>query len=261
MPRINAVSVNADTRKLTVQDDGGERTLDLYSPEAFAIIADLYVTVGWDQKYSYGFTWLGRPIIQMPDDMLRMQELIYALKPAVIVETGVAHGGSLIYSASLCRMIGKGRVIGVDIEIRPHNRAAIETHEQSDLITLIEGDSVGENVIARIRESIGSDAPVLVILDSNHSYDHVMAELKAYAPLVTPGSYIVATDGIMRSLTQVPRGDPAWERDNPAQAAKDFAAADDRFEPAPPQFIFNESPLNDANLVTHWPAAYLRRKT
>ncbi|MBX9926323.1 MAG: cephalosporin hydroxylase family protein, partial [Hyphomicrobiaceae bacterium] len=236
-----------------------ERQLPLYSPEGFAVIADLYVTVGWNEKYSYGFTWLGRPIIQLPDDMVRLQEVIYAVKPALIIETAVAHGGSLIFSASLCKLIGKGRVIGVDIEIRPKNRAAIEKHDLSHMITLIEGNSIGESVLEQLREAIGSEAPVLVILDSNHSYDHVQAELKAYSEFVTTGSYIVATDGVMRSLSDVPRGEPGWALDNPARAAEDFAQVDSRFVLAPPQYVFNETKIVDPNLVTHWPSAYLRK--
>ena len=124
--------------------------LPLYSPEGFRLISDLWLKVGWDQKHLYGFTWIGRPIIQIPDDMIRIQEVIYSLKPDVIIETGVAHGGSLIFMASLCKAIGTGRIIGVDIEIRPHNRKAIEDHELYDLITLVEGDSTAQNTFQQV---------------------------------------------------------------------------------------------------------------
>lgn len=128
--------------------------LSLYSKEAFEILSKEWVKVGWNEKYTYTFSWFGRPIIQMPEDMIRIQELIYKLKPDVIVETGVAHGGSLIYYASICRAIGKGRVVGVDIEIRPHNRNSIEEHELYPLITLIEGSSVEESTLEKVKNCI-----------------------------------------------------------------------------------------------------------
>src|SRR5215471_1972585 len=128
--------------KTLIREDGAERSeFSLYSREAFELISHQWLKVGWNQKYTYTFSWLGRPIIQLPDDMVRLQEVIYRLKPDVLVETGVAHGGSLVFYASLFQSMGRGRVIGVDIEIRPHNRAAIEAHELSHLITLVEGNS------------------------------------------------------------------------------------------------------------------------
>src|SRR6266480_2325826 len=135
--------------QLRVMSPTGETICAIGSPEAFAIVSRAWLRLGWDVKYVYSFTWLGRPIIQLPEDMIRIQEVIYRLRPDVIVETGVAHGGSLIFYASLCHLIGKGRVIGVDIDIRSHNRAAIEAHPLSSLITLVEGDSVAPATIAK----------------------------------------------------------------------------------------------------------------
>lgn len=247
------IAIDTTARTLVVEG----RTLPLYSDEAFELLSDLWIRVGWNQKYSYGFSWLGAPIIQMPEDMIRYQEVIVRLKPDVIVETGVAHGGSAIFSASLCRLLGKGRVVAVDIEIRPHNRAAIEAHPLADLIALIEGSSTAPAVVEAVKARIQPGESVLVALDSNHSYAHVLAELEAYAPLVTPDSYIIATDGVMRDLTDVPRGSPSWERDNPAQAALDFAAAHPDFVVEQPAWTFNESTLSKN--VTHWPGAWLRR--
>src|SRR5882757_7153267 len=131
--------VDTDAKTILVEDGHGATTFPLYSKEAFELLSRQWVNVGWDQKYPYTFSWLGRPIIQLPEDIIRIQEVIYRLKPDVIIETGVAHGGSLILYASLCQAMGKGRVIGVDVEIRPHNRAAIETHELARWIDLIEG--------------------------------------------------------------------------------------------------------------------------
>lgn len=247
------VNVNTDTRHLEI--DG--RSVDLYTDEAFRVLSDLWVKVGWNQKYPYIFSWLGVPIIQLPEDMIRYQEAVFALKPDVIIETGVAHGGSAIYSASLCRMIGKGRVIAVDIEIRPHNRKRIEEHPLFDLITLIEGSSTAPHIVEQVRSLLKPGETVMVVLDSDHSYEHVTGELEAYAPMVTPGSWIVATDGIMRDLEDVPRGKMGWGTDNPSQAALDFAAQNPEFIIGEPTWPFNESTLSGN--ITHWPNAWLRR--
>jgi cephalosporin hydroxylase len=217
-----------------------------------------WLKIGWNQKYPYTFSWLGRPIIQLPEDLLRIQEVIHGVKPDVIVETGVAHGGSLIFYASLCRAMGRGRVIGVDVEIRPHNRAAIEADDLFPLITLIEGDSVAPEVVRRVRGHVEPGESVLVLLDSCHTKGHVRAELEAYHGLVSPGSYIVATDGIMRDLHDVPRGRPEWIDDHPAAAAAEFAAEHPEFVLQQPAWTFNESELSEN--VTHWPGAWLRRK-
>ena len=252
------VSVDTETRQLVLSDGNDVRELPLYSPEAFTALSALWVKVGWNEKYPYTYSWLGRPIIQMPQDMLRMQEAIVQLQPDVIVETGIAHGGSLVYNASILKLLGRGRVIGVDIEIRSHNRAAIEAHPMFDLIEMIEADSIADSTVKQVTELIGRGESVLVILDSNHSRDHVAAELEQYSPLVTPGSWIVATDGVMKDLHDVPRGHPSWDEDNPVSAAKDFLARHPEFELAPPPWPFNESDLTED--VTHWPSAWLRRK-
>ena len=249
------MKISVDTKAQTLNMDG--RTIGLYTDEAFKALSELWVKVGWNQKYSYSFSWLGVPIIQLPEDMIRYQEVVTALKPDVIVETGVAHGGSAVFSASLCRLLGKGRVIAVDIEIRPHNRARIEQHPLADLITLIEGSSTAPEVVGQVKQMIRPDETVLVVLDSDHSYAHVTDELNAYAPLVTKGSYMVATDGLMRDLTDVPRGAAHWDKDNPANAARDFAAAHSEFELGEPAWPFNESELTGN--ITHWPDAWLRR--
>lgn len=253
------MKLTADTQSatLTLETGGETQTLSLYSTEAFEALSDLWVKVGWNQKYVYTFSWFGRPIIQLPEDMIRMQEAIYRLKPDVIVETGVAHGGSLIFYASIMKALGKGRVIGVDIEIRPHNRKAIEAHELFPAITLVEGNSVAPDIVSRVRESIRTNETVLVILDSAHSRAHVLAELEAYHPLVSVGSYIVATDGVMQMVDDVPRGKPEWAQDNPVEAVNEFLTRHPEFIVESPPWPFNESDLK-AN-VTHWPQAWLKR--
>jgi cephalosporin hydroxylase len=251
------LSIDTDTRQLTEHSPDGERALPLYSREAFELLSELWVKVGWNEKYAYTFSWLGRPIIQLPEDMVRTQEVLYRVRPTVVVETGVAHGGSLIYYASLLRVLGGGRVIGVDIEIREHNRRAIEAHELAADITLIEGDSAHPDVVSQVAARIGPDDRVLVILDSDHSKAHVRRELDAYHALVTPGSYIVATDGIMEALHDVPRGHPDWSWDHPTAAAAEFAREHPEFVLEQPEWPFNESELQ--HNITHWPGAWLRR--
>jgi cephalosporin hydroxylase len=252
------LTIDTTARTLTREDGGPPETWPLYSRQAFELISREWLRVGWDQKYPYTFTWLGRPVIQLPEDMIRLQEVIFRVRPDVIIETGIAHGGGLIFYASLCQLLGRGRVVGVDIELRPHNRQAIEAHELASRISLVDGSSVDPAVVARVAGHVRPGETVMVLLDSNHSRAHVLAELEAYAPMVTPGSYIVATDGIMRDLADVPRGRPDWDLDNPATAAVEFAKRHPEFELEQPPWAFNESPLT-AN-ITHWPDAWLRRR-
>jgi cephalosporin hydroxylase len=235
-------------------DDAGSYAFD--SPEAFRLVSNAWLRIGWDQKYVYSFTWLGRPVIQLPEDLLRVQEVIAAVEPDVIVETGVAHGGSLVFYATLCKALGRGRVVGVDIEIRPHNRAAIEAHPLAPLIELIEGDSTAPETVARVKRAAGGD-PAIVLLDSNHTKQHVLAELRAYADLVEPGSYLVVMDTIMERLSGAPRTKPDWSRNNPGAAITEFLAEDDRFSREEPPFAFNEGLVTER--VTYWPGSFLRR--
>jgi len=249
--------IDTEEGKLIQEIDGHHRILGLYTDEAFELISEQWLKVSWNQKYSYTFTWMGRPIIQIPEDIIRIQEVIYRIKPDVIIETGIAHGGSLVFYASLCKAIGKGRVIGIDIEIRPHNRKAIETHELFPLIMLIEGSSVAPEVIDRVKSLIIPRESVMVILDSSHKKEHVLKELEAYHDLVTSGSYIVATDGIIKDLVKVPRGKEEWAWDNPCAAAVEFTMQHPGFIFEEPVWGFNESGLEKR--ITQWPGAFLKR--
>lgn len=253
------ITIDTEAKTLVSEENGKTRNLELYSDEAFELISRQWLKVGWNQKYVYSFAWMGRPIIQLPEDIIRAQEVIYRVKPDVLIETGVAHGGSLILYASLFKAMGRGRVIGIDIEIRPHNRKAIEAHEMKPLIELVEGSSTDAAIVAGVKAKVKPGETCMVILDSNHTKAHVRDELEAYYGLVTPGSYIVATDGSMRDLHDVPRGTPGWIKDNPCAAAEDFVKAHPDFvlETTPP-WPFNESTLKEN--ITHWPDAYLRRK-
>ena len=237
--------------------DGKSRALRLDTPEAFAAVSAAWLRCGWDVKYVYGFSWLGRPVIQLPEDLVRMQELVWRVRPDVIVETGVAHGGSLVFYASLFAAIGHGRAIGIDIAIRPANRAAIEAHVLAPRIALVEGSSIAPETFAEVRTRILPGERALVVLDSDHSRAHVRAELACYAPLVPPGSYIVVCDGIIADFADSRRGRPEWAEDNPLAAVQDFLATTDDFVEEEPAFPFNEGAVRQR--VTYWPRCFLRR--
>lgn len=183
--------------------------------------------------------------------------MVATLKPDVIVETGVNRGGSAIFFASMCRLLGKGRVVSIDIQIPAEVRQAIEQSTFADLVTLIEGDSAAPEVVAQVRERIGKDEKVFVFLDSDHSRAHVLRELHAYSGMVTPGSYIVATDGVMQSLTDTPYGHKEWVEDNPAAAAREFAASHPEFIIKRPTALFGDQYVVES--MTYWPDAWLKR--
>lgn len=252
------LSIDTDAKTLSVERAGMTQNLPLYTPEAFSALSAAWVKVGWGVKYTYGFSWMGRPMIQLPDDMIRIQEVIYRVRPDVLIETGVAHGGSLMFYASLFKAMGKGRVIGIDVEIRPHNRKAIEAHELKPYITLIEGSSIDPRIVEQAKGLVTPSEVVMVVLDSNHSKAHVAAELAAYAELVTSDSYIVATDGVMQLVYDAPGGRPVWAEDNPTAAAAEFAQNHPEFSIEEPSFPFNEGEVTER--VTHWPGAYLRKR-
>jgi len=199
--------------------------------------AQEFMTASFAAKYSYNFSWLGRPIIQYPQDIVAMQALIWSVQPELIVETGIAHGGSLIFSASMlelnaaCGGPQDARVVGVDIDIRAHNREAIEAHPMMRRITMIEGSSIAHDVVAAVRAHGAGKKRVLVCLDSNHTHDHVLAELEAYASMTTVGSYCVVFDTLVEDLPAALSGDRPWgPGDNPKTAARQFLAAHPEFE-------------------------------
>lgn len=183
-------------------------------------------------KYSYLFTWMGRPIIQFPQDILAMQELIWNVQPELIIETGIAHGGSLIFYASMLELLNcNGHVIGIDIEIRPHNRSAIENHPMSKRITMFEGSSVDQQIAEKTAEFAQGKKPILVVLDSNHTHEHVLRELQLYSPLVTRGSYLVVFDTIVEDMPDDFFPDRPWGvGNNPKTAVREFLMGNTRFE-------------------------------
>ncbi len=183
-------------------------------------------------KYSYNFTWMGRPIIQFPQDMIAMQEIIWKVKPDLIVETGIAHGGSLIYYASLLELLGgTGEVLGIDIDIREHNRIEIEKHTMFKRINMIEGSSTDELIVKKVYDFAKDKKSVMVLLDSNHTHDHVLQEMHLYSPLVTKGSYLVVFDTIVEDMPEEFFHDRPWGKgDNPKTAVCEFIKTNNRFE-------------------------------
>lgn len=189
-----------------------------------------FLTGSAKYKYSYNFSWLGRPIIQLPQDILAMQEIIWQVQPELIVETGIAHGGSLIFFASMLELIGRnGKVLGVDIEIRTHNRQEIERHRLASRINLLQGSSIDPDTVAEVhRQAQGKK--VLLVLDSNHTHSHVLQELSVYSPLVKKGSYIVVCDTSIEDLPADFFPDRPWNKgNNPKTAVHEFLRTSDRF--------------------------------
>jgi cephalosporin hydroxylase len=203
-------------------------------------------------KYSYNFSWMGRPIIQYPQDIIAMQEIIWHVKPDLIIETGIAHGGSLIFYASMLELLGgEGKVLGIDIDIREHNRREIEKHPMFKRITMIEGSSVDERVIETVRKYAQGKKRVLVCLDSLHTHDHVLRELEAYSLLVTRGSYCVVFDTIVEDLLDEYSKDRPWGKgNNPKTAVREFLKKNDRF--------VIDKKIENKLLITVAPEGYLK---
>jgi cephalosporin hydroxylase len=230
--------------------------------------ASKFVELSTVPKYSYNFKWMGRPIIQYPQDMVAVQELIWSVRPDLVVETGIAHGGSLVLTASIMGMmdmsdaIASGetidpsrsarRVLGVDIDIRSHNRAAIEDHPMSSRISMIEGSSLDAGVIEKVHEFASGFKKVMVFLDSNHTHDHVLAELESYSGLVSLGSYCVVFDTLVENMPDSLYPDRPWgPGNNPKTAVHEFLKTHSEFK--------IDKSIDDKLLITVAPDGYLRR--
>ncbi len=220
--------------------------------------AEAFMLASTAPKYSYNFSWMGRPIIQYPQDMVAVQELIWAIQPDLIVETGIAHGGSLIFSAAMlelnaaCGGSATAQVLGIDIDIRAHNREAILAHPMARRITMFEGSSTAPDMIAKVKAFAAGKPRVLVMLDSNHTHEHVLAELDAYAPLTTVGSYCVVFDTIVEHLPKSLYPDRTWgPGDNPLSALKVYLQTHPEFE--------IDSAIDHKLLISVAPSGYLKR--
>ena len=204
-------------------------------------------------EYSYHFTWLGRPIIQFPQDIVATQEIIWRVRPDLIIETGIARGGSLIFSASMLELLGRdGLVVGVDVDIREHNRVEIERHPMAKRIQMVQGSSVDESIVSRVAAYAEGRRTVLVMLDSNHTHEHVLRELELYSPLVTRGSYLIVYDTLVEEMPEGMYPDRPWGRgDNPLTAVREFLARGSDFEV--------DREVEEKLLITVAPGGYLRR--
>jgi cephalosporin hydroxylase len=220
--------------------------------------AEMFLQASTKPKYSYNFSWLGRPIIQYPQDIVAMQEIIWQVQPDLIIETGIAHGGSLIFSAALlelnaaCGGSQDGRVLGIDIDIRAHNREAIKAHPLFRRIDMIEGSSIAPDIIARVQVQAKGKQRVLVCLDSNHTHDHVLAELQAYAPLTSKGSYCVVFDTVIEDMPADMYPDRPWgPGNNPKTAVREYLKTHPEFE--------IDKNIENKLLITVAPDGYLKR--
>jgi len=202
-------------------------------------------------NYTYNFTWLGRPIIQLPQDIMAMQEIIWQVKPDLIIETGIAHGGSLIFYASMLELLGEGQILGIDTDIREHNRIEIENHPMFKRITMIEGSSIDGDIAEQVYDFAKDKKQVLVALDSYHTHDHVLRELQLYSPLVTKGGYLAVFDTAIEDMPEGSFPDRPWDKgNNPKTAIHEFLKTNDRFE--------IDKEIENKLLITVSPDGYLK---
>jgi cephalosporin hydroxylase len=250
------------------QEEVGQRVGAVASNTQLRKAADNFMRSSVAAMYSYNFAWQGRPIIQYPQDMAAMQELIWQIKPDLIIETGIAHGGSLIFSASMLALLdmceaietganldpkqSKRKVIGIDIDIRPHNRTAIEAHPMASRIQMIQGSSIAPEIIEQVRQAAQGYQRVLICLDSNHTHKHVLAELNAYADLTSVGSYCCVFDTIVEEMPKSMFPDRPWgPGDNPKTAVWEYLKLHTEFE--------IDKSIQHKLLITVAPDGYLKR--
>ena len=242
---------------MNFENEVKQRIAEMGQNELLKSTAHEFIKASLAPKYSYNFSWLGRPIIQYPQDIVAMQEIIWEVKPDLIIETGIAHGGSLIFSASMLELVAsctgsEGEVIGIDIDIRPHNRKAIEGHPMYKRICMIQGSSIAPEIIALVAEKARNKKRILVCLDSNHTHAHVLAELNAYAPLTTVGSYCVVFDTVVQDMPSELAGDRPWgPGNNPKTAVVEYLKHHPGFE--------IDKSMNHKLLITVAPDGYLKR--
>ncbi len=214
--------------------------------------AAAFMTASIRSKYSYNFSWLGRPIIQYPQDIIAIQEIIYQVQPDLIIETGIAHGGSLIFHASICELIGKGEVLGIDIDIREHNRSKIVNHKVSNRISMLQGSSVAPDIVEQVWQRVRGKEAVMVILDSNHTHAHVLKELMHYSRFVTKDSYLLVFDTVVENLPEDTNiGRPWGIGNNPKTAVEEFLKSNNNF-------VIDHS-VDDKLLISVAPGGFLKR--
>ena len=256
---MNKITIDLEKGEISQFTDGGEMVVPIASYEGFEIAGKLWLRAGWDNKYLYSFTWMGRPILQLPDDLIRLQEIVWDVKPDMIIETGVAHGGSLAFFASLLHVLGRGMVVGIERGLMDSTREAVKSHVLSRYMSIIEGGSTDEDTVRKVRDVVSGSSRVMVLLDSNHSFNHVLDELNIYAEFVSEGSWIIACDGIIGDLEGAPRVPEGSVTNNATEAVQEFLRGNDSFELLDPPLSFNES--NILRSPTYWRGGFLRKKS
>lgn len=231
-----------------------EKNIEKMAQDNLALKSQQWFIEASNYKYSYNFDWLGLPIIQFPQDIVAIQEIIWNTKPDIIIETGIARGGSLILSASILHMLnGNGKVVGIDVDIRPHNRMAVENHPLAFRISMLEGSSIDESILNQVKAQINANDKVMVILDSNHTHEHVFKELELYAPLVTKGNYLVVMDTVVEDMPNNYYPNRPWGHgNNPKTAVHAFLENNDEFE--------IDTQIQNKLSITTAPDGYLIRK-
>ena len=237
-------------RKERIKKNGNDKNLKL--------LAEKWIEESTIKNYVYNFSWLGRPIIQCPQDIVALQEIIWNVKPDLIIETGIAHGGSLIFSATMlslleiCGEIKNGKVLGIDIDIREHNKKAINSHPMSKKITMFQGSSLDKKIIKNVYDFANKGKKILVCLDSNHTHEHVLNELKIYTPLVSIGSYCIVFDTIVEDMPKGSFPNRPWDKgNNPKTALREFLKTH-------PEFKIDQN-IQDKLLITSAPEGYIKR--
>ncbi len=241
---MDPVKAFEEERKIEIEKMGKD--------DDFRLLSRKWLEYSVRQKYSYNFKWMGRPVIQYPQDLIALQEIIWQTKPDLIVETGIAHGGSLIFHASILELIGgEGRVLGIDIDIRAHNKSEIESHPMYKRIDMLEGSSIDKRIVDQVYKKAEKNKSILVILDSMHTHEHVLEELKVYSPLVKNDGYLVVLDTLIEFMPSDAYPDRPWgPGNNPSSAVQEFLQGNKRF--------VVDKPLVDKLQITVSPDGYLR---
>jgi cephalosporin hydroxylase len=237
------ITIDTEAQVLQLTEDGNTAEYSLFSPAAFQILSRQWMILGWNLGHWSTFSWMGRQLLQFPDDVLRLAELLWKLRPAVIVETGVYDGGSTLFFASLCRLQGAGRVISVEHEFRRGVREAVQ-QAAGERVMFIEGDSASPETALQVQRNIRPAERVCVFLDSDHSAEHVVAELDLFGPLVSPGCYLIVADSICPDLAQTPRGERTWSWDHPGKAVDEFLTRHPEFSHETPPAYFPQAPIS-----------------
>jgi cephalosporin hydroxylase len=241
---MDVIKIFEEERNKRIEDQG--KNTDLKSA------SEKFINESIRSNYSYNFSWMGRPIIQYPQDMVVMQEIIWNIQPDLIIETGIAHGGSLIYYSSILELIGQGEIVGIDIDIRDHNKREIEKHPMAKRIKMIQGSSISEEVLSEVAELAKGKNKIIVCLDSNHTHEHVLQELELYSPFVSSNSYLVVFDTIVEDLAPGLVKDRPWDKgNNPKTAVWEFLQKNDSF--------VIDNAIDSKLLISVAPSGYLKK--